>query len=122
VLEPLEPKLKIEAEQRINCAVWGPVNEMIIAGCDDGSLSVYSTKDGSEIASSKEHKGTIKSISTSKDKMLFITASSDNTAKLFETKTLDVIKSYRSGEPVNAAAISPLKYHVCNFEFYSSSD
>ncbi len=31
---------------------------------------------------------------------------------MFETKTLELVKTYRSTEPVNCAAISPLKYHV----------
>jgi translation initiation factor 3 subunit I len=41
-----------------------------------------------------------------------ISASADNTAKLFMTKNLKLLKTYTSGEPVNIAAISPLKLHV----------
>jgi translation initiation factor 3 subunit I len=48
----------------------------------------------------------------SKDKMIFISASSDNTAKLFDTISFELLKTYRSGEPVNSAFISPLKNHI----------
>jgi translation initiation factor 3 subunit I len=48
----------------------------------------------------------------SKDKMIFISASSDNTAKLFDTISFELLKTYRSGEPVNSAFISPLKDHI----------
>ena len=41
-----------------------------------------------------------------------ITSSKDNTAKLLDVKTLNVLKTYETDRPVNSASISPLKDHV----------
>ena len=48
----------------------------------------------------------------SKDGTMFITASKDNTAKLFDTDSLQCLKCYKTERPVNSAAISPLLDHV----------
>jgi len=45
-------------------------------------------------------------------KILFISASKDGTAKLWDTRTCDPIKTYEVGRPLNAAAISPLMNHI----------
>jgi hypothetical protein len=42
----------------------------------------------------------------------FITASDDGTAKLIDTKSLEVMKTYEAGKAVNAAALSPILPHV----------
>jgi len=47
-----------------------------------------------------------------KNKTLFVSASRDGTAKLWDSKTFKVIKTYNTGRPVNSAAISPLKPEV----------
>ncbi len=43
---------------------------------------------------------------------MFITASSDHTAKLYDTKTLKELKTYHSDRPLNSAALSPTMNHV----------
>lgn len=48
----------------------------------------------------------------SKDGTHFITASTDMTAKLVDTESLEVMKTYDFGRPCNSAAISPLYDHV----------
>lgn len=45
---------------------------------------------------------------------MFITASKDNTAKLFDIDTLELLKTYKTERPVNSAAISPNYEHVNN--------
>ncbi len=45
-------------------------------------------------------------MSFDKEKFTFVTASKDKTAKLFDTKTLKVLKNYDTGRPVNAACVS----------------
>ena len=49
----------------------------------------------------------------SKDGGFLITASKDNTAKLFDADTLECLKTYKTERPVNSAAISPILNHVC---------
>ncbi|KAM9942333.1 hypothetical protein ACTFIT_005713 [Dictyostelium discoideum] len=43
---------------------------------------------------------------------MFMTCSKDGTAKLYDTKTLKLLRTFDTGRPINAAGISPLKPHV----------
>ena len=45
--------------------------------------------------------------------MMFITASKDNFAKLFDVESLQVLKTYKTDRPVNSASISPIRDQVC---------
>lgn len=47
-----------------------------------------------------------------KDGTMFVTASKDNLAKLFDSVTLMCLKTYKTERPVNSAAISPIQEHV----------
>ena len=58
------------------------------------------------------HKGNVMDMQLSKDGTHFITASTDMTAKLVDTESLEVMKTYDFGRPCNSAAISPLYDHV----------
>jgi translation initiation factor 3 subunit I len=53
----------------------------------------------------------------SKDGTMFITASKDSTAKLFDTDSLMCLKTYKTERPVNSAAVSPIFDHVSQFYF-----
>lgn len=97
---------------KVQIAVWGPCNETFLVGLDDGTVEIYDTKSKSVIKTLQDHKNSITKISFSKDKMLFITCSTDNTAKLYDSIKFENHKTYSSGEPVNTASISPLKDHV----------
>lgn len=48
-----------------------------------------------------------------KDGMMFVTASKDNTAKLFDSESLMLLKTYKTERPINSATISPIFDHVC---------
>jgi len=58
------------------------------------------------------HQKVITSMAKSADGSHFITGSHDKTAKLWDIRTLKVLKTYTTERPVNAAAISPLLDHV----------
>ncbi|TYH18906.1 hypothetical protein ES288_A05G310500v1 [Gossypium darwinii] len=58
------------------------------------------------------HKKTITSLTKSADCSHFLTGSLDKSAKLWDTKTLTLIKTYVTERPVNAVAMSPLLDHV----------
>merc|ERR1712212_816478 len=49
---------------------------------------------------------------SSKDETMFITASKDNSAMLWDASNLDQLKVYKTERPVNSASISPLYDHV----------
>lgn len=55
----------------------------------------------------------INNMSFDKEKFTFVTASKDKTAKLFDTKTLKVLKNYDTGRPVNAACVSFCHTYRC---------
>ncbi|KAG8184438.1 hypothetical protein JTE90_026356 [Oedothorax gibbosus] len=97
---------------KITSAVWGPMDEFLLAGLDNGILAKYDLKTLSKFASKHEHKDVINDIQYNKEQTLFITASKDHTAKLFDTKTLELLKTYKTERPVNSAAISPIRDHV----------
>lgn len=101
---------------RINRAVWGPLNKTIISCGEDAIIRVWDPVTGQEIMSTKEnengHKKPITSLSLSADKSHFLTGSLDKSAKLWDTRTLTLIKTYVTERPVNAVAMSPLLNHV----------
>ncbi|KAL5021798.1 hypothetical protein ScPMuIL_000953 [Solemya velum] len=108
-----EPLLCIPVSStKITSAIWGPFDEYIICGHEDGEMSHYDLKTGEKILSVKDHSKQINDIQTSKDGSMLITASKDTTAKLFDTSTLRHMKTYKTERPVNSAAISPIKDHV----------
>jgi translation initiation factor 3 subunit I len=97
---------------KIMHAMWGPLNKTIITAGQDGAIRVYDTDTLSLVQENRDHAKSINKMSFDKDKFTFITSSFDTTAKLFDTKTLKVLKTYETGRPVNTANISPIKEHV----------
>jgi len=97
---------------RICDALWGPLNTHIIAGYADGSVRKWDVESGKQTEVKVAHKKQINSVQFSRDQTMFITASSDQTAKLWDTKSMDCLKTYQSDRPLNAAAISPIMNHV----------
>ncbi len=58
------------------------------------------------------HKKVINSMQFSKDHSMFITASSDMVARVYDTKSLQLLKTFVSDRPLNAAAFSPILNHI----------
>uniref|UniRef100_A0A8C6PKH4 Serine-threonine kinase receptor-associated protein n=1 Tax=Nothobranchius furzeri TaxID=105023 RepID=A0A8C6PKH4_NOTFU len=111
--EDNQPYLSIPcSEHKITSAVWGPLGEFVIAGHENGEINQFSAKSGDILKKIKEHTKQINDIQSSVDNTMFITASKDNTAKLFDSTSLDHIKTFRTERPVNSAAISPIMDHV----------
>lgn len=100
------------AKSKVTAAVWGPLDEMIITGHDNGDLCQYDIKSQALTTRVLDHAKQINDIQFSKDMTMIITASKDNTAKLFDTYSLDHKKTYKTERPVNSAALSPAKPHV----------
>lgn len=97
---------------KVTSALWGPLDEYIVAGHEDGSLVHYSTDRGNPILQQKHHTKEIKDLQCSLDQSMLLTASKDSTAKLIDMTTLDHKKTYKTERPVNSAAISSLRHHV----------
>ncbi|GFQ05802.1 eukaryotic translation initiation factor 3 subunit i [Phtheirospermum japonicum] len=100
---------------RINRAVWGPLNRTVISAGEDTVIRIWDSETGILLnESDKEdgHKKPITSLAKSADGSHFITGSLDKSAKLWDTRTLKLIKTYGTERPVNAVAMSPLLDHV----------
>lgn len=100
---------------RITGALWGPLNKTIISGGEDGILRTWDSETGKLLMESDKesgHQKRITSLSKSADGSHFLTSSLDKSAKLWDTRTLTLLKTYVTSAPVNACAISPLLDHV----------
>jgi len=101
-----------DKEGKICDALWTSLNHEIIAGYSDGSVRKWDVEKGECTHNQKLHNKSINNIQFSKDLTMFITASSDQTANLWDTKTMTCLKTFQSDRPLNAAAISPIMKHV----------
>ncbi|XP_078445338.1 eukaryotic translation initiation factor 3 subunit I-like [Wolffia australiana] len=100
---------------RINRAVWGPLNRTIISAGEDCVIRIWDSETGKLLKESDKETGHTKqitSLSKSADGSHFITGSSDKSARLWDIRTLTLLKTYVTERPVNACAISPLLDHV----------
>ncbi|KAB2626749.1 hypothetical protein D8674_020367 [Pyrus ussuriensis x Pyrus communis] len=100
---------------RINRAVWGPLNRTIISAGEDAVIRIWDAETGKLLKENDQevgHKKTITSLTKSADGSHFVTGSLDQSAKLWDTRELTLIKTYVTERPVNAVAMSPLLDHV----------
>eukprot|EP01087_Luapelamoeba_hula_P022405 TRINITY_DN8003_c0_g2_i1.p1 TRINITY_DN8003_c0_g2~~TRINITY_DN8003_c0_g2_i1.p1 ORF type:complete len:224 (-),score=20.39 TRINITY_DN8003_c0_g2_i1:64-735(-) len=100
-----------ETTSKINQAVWGPQNATIFS-VTENSVCVHDSETGQLLRRIAEHSGTVGSISFSVDRAHFLTTSDDRSAKLFDTKSLELLKTYETKRQVNAGSISPIMDHV----------
>ncbi|RUS72054.1 hypothetical protein EGW08_020183 [Elysia chlorotica] len=113
-LQSGNPMTKVPIESpmpKITSAIWGPNEEFILTGHDGGDLNQFDLK-GNWIKGCKDHTGQINDIQAYKDYSMFITASADQTARLFDMETFEPLKMFKTERPVNSAAISTLHEHV----------
>jgi len=110
--EPVRSMFVAGNSNKMCGALWGSLNQNIISAYDDGTVRVWDVERGEEVARVHEHKKQINSIQFSHDQTMIITASSDHTAKIYDAKTLTLLKTFSSDRPLNAAAISPIFNHV----------
>jgi len=107
-----QAKMKIEGVASITHALWGPLNKNIYASHNDGSVVVYNDETGEVVKKIQAHDKEITTLKFSRDKNCFITASKDNTCKMYDTKTCECIKTFVAGKPFYDAVISPIMPHV----------
>jgi len=97
---------------RVLKAIWGFHNQTIITANEDGTVRTFDTETAKEMNCIFAHEKQVSDIHYDKYKILFITASKDGTAKLWDSRAVQPIKTFDVGRPLNAAAISPLMDHV----------
>ncbi|KAF9976471.1 translation initiation factor eIF3 subunit [Actinomortierella ambigua] len=103
-----EPVMIVHPEgPKITVAAWSALNKYIVAGRENGSVALIDAQTGKVVSSNTVHEETLTDLQMSTDRTYFITSSKDKTAKLIETLTLRVLKSYSTDTPLNSAAIMP---------------
>lgn len=110
--EPLFAIPMPDIKSKAMCIAWSDCNDYLVSGHNDGAVCLWDAQSGKKIAESKEHSDTIKDLQMAPDRSFFITASKDNSARIFETTTLKVLKEFKTERPVNSASISPIRDEV----------
>jgi len=105
-------RIPLSGAPKATSMLWGANDEVIISGHENGDLAQWDLRTGKKLNLVSEHGKTINDMQMSKDQSLLITASKDNTSKLFDADTLECLKTYKTERPVNSAAISPIMDHV----------
>ncbi|XP_014210548.1 eukaryotic translation initiation factor 3 subunit I [Copidosoma floridanum] len=100
------------AVSRISSLLWGALDETIITGHENGELNIWDCRTGKKSMDAQGHSLQINDMQFNKDSTMFVTASKDNTAKLFDSDTLMPLKCYKTERHVNSATISPIFDHV----------
>lgn len=86
---------------------WGPFDRSIFSCHENGDIYVWDAATGNYVTDFQAHKSYVTCMSFSKDRLLMLTASSDGTAKLWDTVNFRCLKTYNTDRPLNACDISP---------------
>lgn len=93
-------------------AGWGYLAKYIISGHEDGSVSQFDWKTGECMLQAQPHEEPITDIQFSDDLTYLVTSSKDKTAKILESNTLKIMKTYSTDTPLNSAALTPVQDFV----------
>lgn len=117
--QPREPRLEIISEKemgartKVTQAAWVKLNGVIVTSTESGALRTYDADTGEMLQEVRDHKNTVRSFALNREKTVILTASADNTARLYDVRDLNVcMKEYTTDRPINSCAISPIKDHV----------
>lgn len=119
--EPLKRLLSIDDQlpMKATKAKWGPFDETIVSIFEEGTVIVWCASTGKQIKLIQAHNMAVTGMNFTEDRMLMVTSSKDQVAKLWAMDNYDCVKTYKSDRPLNDAAISPLysadenpKYHI----------
>jgi len=97
---------------RVTQAKWGPLDETICITTDNGEFFVYSYVKNTLVKKMSPHSNVITSLVFDRYKLLMMTSSKDGSAILYNARTLEPLKTYKTGRPINACSISPVKDEV----------
>jgi translation initiation factor 3 subunit I len=102
------PAAEFVCDEAIQYAEWGPTNQHIYAGLDDGSVIIVDAETMQEVRSAiSVHSKEVCRLHFDPNYYTLATCSKDNTAKLLDSRDLKVIQTYQSDVPVNDVSISP---------------
>merc|ERR1719330_1128603 len=91
---------------KVTSMVWSGLDDLLLTGHDNGDLVQWDVKTQKKLQLKSDH------MQPSKDGSMFVTASKDHTSMLFDSDTMERMKTYTTERPVNSASLSPLYDHV----------
>uniref|UniRef100_A0A7S1W5I7 Serine-threonine kinase receptor-associated protein n=1 Tax=Neobodo designis TaxID=312471 RepID=A0A7S1W5I7_NEODS len=98
--------------EKIMYAAWGPTNDHLYFGSDDGSVSILDVETQQEICNKMPHSKEVRRLNFDANYMTLATASADKSACLLDMRTLNTVQTYKADMPINDCSISPLGDHV----------
>mmetsp|Transcript_1044 Transcript_1044/g.2736 ORF Transcript_1044/g.2736 Transcript_1044/m.2736 type:complete len:343 (-) Transcript_1044:1067-2095(-) len=106
--------ITMESKFKVLDIMWTPLNQHIVAGTSDGRVLVFDAETQKQIHEIRDnHEGSeIKRIQYPENRYCFLTASTDHTARLYDSRTFKLMKTYETGRPCNTAAMHPDINHV----------
>lgn len=100
------------AGPKVTSMVWSNLDKHLITGHYNGDIVVWEAREIKKLVHKGEHNGQITDLQKNVDGTMVLSSCKDNSAKLWDADTLELIKTYTTERPVNSAAISPLYDHV----------
>jgi len=89
------------------------VPNVIVTGHESGKVALFNVKSGEEVDNNERaHMDVVTDLQLSKDRTYFVTSSKDKTARIHDTKTLMVLKTFSTETPLNSAALAPNRPYV----------
>ncbi|KAJ7043709.1 WD40-repeat-containing domain protein [Mycena alexandri] len=86
---------------------------VIITGHESGKVALFNVETGQEFESNERaHGARVTDLQLSSDRTYCITSSEDKIARIHDTKTLMVIKTYTTETTLNSAALAPTQPYV----------
>lgn len=105
-------EIPIPNKEKATEVLWSAFNERILVSFEDGSIRAYDPHTGEQIMRAEPHTAAVNRMYLSPCKTMLVTCSKDFRAKLLDAQTLEVLKTYTTDRPVNAAVIHPNKEHI----------
>jgi len=98
---------------KVSVIAFAHTQSVIVTGHESGKVALWDVKKGEEILSNERaHNEIITDLQFAPDRSYFITSSKDKCARLHETQTLKVLKTYQAETPLNSAAIAPVRPYI----------
>ena len=101
-----------EKSGKIVKALWGPCDRILFTVGDAARVEIWDSVTGQALHVIEDHTKAINDIEFSRDGSFFLTASSDFTTRLYDSRSYTPIKTYTTGRPCNGASFSPIMNHV----------
>jgi translation initiation factor 3 subunit I len=109
-----KPTFTIEAPKgRITRVYFTDFNRTLLTSHDGGFLRRWDVETGKMLQEEQVHEDAVQDMQMAPNEGAYcITASLDKTAKLVDIRTLETLRTYKTGRFVQSAAISPIFDHV----------